>query len=288
MGAVDGIRRGADRVDGAVGDKAVELSDHTWFQRCARVGFAVSGLVNILIGIIAFQLAFGDSSQTPDQSGALKLVEVVPGGEIILWVCAVAAALLAIWFVIDGFAQRHRQSSDRDGTIAFWKRVGTAVIYVALAVGIIGVLQGSGGNTEQTADQTSTSLIGTWWGATLIVIAGLAIAGVGVYFIVRGVRKKFTETLDLAGAGRMRKFVIGAGVVGHVARGVSFIIMGALAVIAVITRDPEAVSGLGGTLQTIAGQPYGPVLLAAIGVGLCVYGVYMGFRARFENLDRTV
>lgn len=279
-------RAGGDAVDTAE-HHAAKLSDHPWFQRVARAGFIVSGLINVLIGVLAFQLAFGGSDEQPDQSGALRLVEVVPGGAVILWVCAVACALLALWMIVDGIAQRRRQSG-KDGVLALVKRLGLAVLYAVLAVSILRAVSGSGSNTEQTADSTSSSLIGTWWGATLIVIAGLAVAGVGVYFIVRGVRRTFTETLDLAGAGRLRKVVVASGVIGHVARGVAFIVMGALCIIAVVTRDPETVGGLGGTLQTIAQQPFGPWLLAVVGVGLFAYGVFSAFRARFEDLDRTV
>lgn len=292
MGAGDQVKRGVSRAgDGAgealdsAGHHAQKVTDHTWFRALARTGFVVSGLINALIGVTAILLATGGSSESADQQGAISLVEAVPGGVILLWICAAGAFALAIWFLLDAFVQRRRLEG-ADAAKAMVKRLGTAVIYIVLGVGIVSALMGSGGNTEQSADQASSSIIDEWWGATLIVLVGLAIAGAGVFFIVKGIRRTFTETLDLGRAGRKRKLVVAAGVIGHVARGIAFVLIGALCVIAVVNRDPEAVSGLAGTLQQLASQPYGPYLLIAIGVGMIFYGIYMAFRARYENLDR--
>ncbi|KAB1656826.1 DUF1206 domain-containing protein [Pseudoclavibacter chungangensis] len=281
------VNAAADRLLDGVGDAAKKLVDRPAFRAVARAGFVVAGLVNVLIGVLAMQLALGGGATRPDQAGAVELVELVPGGTVLLVVCLLAIAMLMLWLLLDGLAERSRRGGS-EGARAFGKRVGVLLVYGAVALTIQRALSGSSSDTEQTADSASTSIIGTWWGASLIVIVGLVIAGVGVYAIAVGVRRTFTKTLDLAGSGPARHLVVGAGVVGHVARGLAFIVMGALCVIAVVTRDPETVGGLGGTLQTIAEQPFGPWLLTAVGVGLCAYGLFLALRARFEDLDRTV
>src|SRR5579859_7702329 len=72
---------------------------------------------------------------------------------------------------------------------------------------------------------------------------------------------------------------------GYVARGVLYIIMGALALqlaagSGVKTADPV------GALQVIAGESYGKVLLAAMVVGLAGYSLWGLARGLFDALDK--
>ena len=58
-------------------------------QALARLGFAVNGLLHILIAAIAISVAVGASAGTADQSGALGQLAGNPGGVFILWTIVV-------------------------------------------------------------------------------------------------------------------------------------------------------------------------------------------------------
>ena len=61
-------------------------------------------------------------------------------------------------------------------------------------------------------------------------------------------------------------------------------VIGVLITYAAITHDPQKSAGLDQALQEIVQQPYGPVLLGLVAVGIACYGVFAFARAR--HLDR--
>jgi hypothetical protein len=72
----------------------------------------------------------------------------------------------------------------------------------------------------------------------------------------------------------LRRAVVLLGRVGTVARGVVFAVAGALAVAAAWTATAAKAGGIDQAFKTLLGQPYGTVLVAGLGIGLMVFGVY--------------
>jgi hypothetical protein len=120
-------------------------------------------------------------------------------------------------------------------------------------------------------------------GRAAIIIIGLVLAGAGVVLAVDGLRRTFLEKLDLSGCSpRMRAFAGQSGLVGNVARGVVFILIGALVVDAGWTYDPNKSRGLDGALKTLAGTTAGPWLLLIVALGLLSYVLYSLIEARYR------
>jgi type IV secretory pathway VirB2 component (pilin) len=71
--------------------------------------------------------------------------------------------------------------------------------------------------------------------------------------------------------------------VGFVAVGLAYAMVGVLVLTAAVTYDAKKSTGLDGALQTLAKQPYGPVLLGLIALGVACYGIYCFFDARFRR-----
>jgi Domain of Unknown Function (DUF1206) len=59
-------------------------------QMGARVGYAVSGVLHLLIGWIGVQVAWSASGKSADQSGALQTLAGSTLGRLTLWVADVA------------------------------------------------------------------------------------------------------------------------------------------------------------------------------------------------------
>jgi hypothetical protein len=51
----------------------------------ARAGLTARGIIYALIGILAIEIAFGNSGHKADQSGAVRLVASTPLGALLLW-----------------------------------------------------------------------------------------------------------------------------------------------------------------------------------------------------------
>ena len=90
----------------SVGEVAHRGDDHPWVRHAARAGMAAYGVVNLLIGWLALQLALGDQSGKADSSGALHELAKQPLGAALVWAVAVGMLLLVLgegWLVYASF-----------------------------------------------------------------------------------------------------------------------------------------------------------------------------------------
>ena len=74
------------------------------------------------------------------------------------------------------------------------------------------------------------------------------------------------------------------GVVGYAAKGIALLLVGLLVIIATIKVHPEESTGLDGGLKALRDQPFGIYMLAAVGVGLICYGIFMMVRAKLAKM----
>lgn len=264
------------RAGAQAGQAARRLSDHPWLERLARIGFAASGLIHLMIGWVAARIALGGDGEA-DQGGALQEVRDAPFGEVLLWGAVLGFGALALFQLLEGLV----------GGVELKDRV-TALSRAGLyaVLGSTALIVARGGSTdgeEATTDLTAT-LLQAPMGRLLVAAVGLVIVGVAVYHAYKGGSKKFLETLTTTGPGAAGRAVEIAGMVGYIAKGVALLIVGLLFLVAAWTADAEEAGGLDGALQTLAEQPFGTVLLLAVALGLVLYGVYSFARTRYERL----
>ncbi len=117
-------------------------------------------------------------------------------------------------------------------------------------------------------------------GQWLVAAVGLAVIGVGVYHVVKGWKKKFLRDLET----HPGEWIVKAGRVGYIAKGIALAIVGGLFVLAAVRHKPSEARGLDGALRNLLGAPGGPVLLALVALGLIAFGVYCFGRARHADV----
>jgi hypothetical protein len=248
-----------------------------------RIGLVAYGIVHLLIGWLAVQLALGDHSENASAKGAMAELSKQPFGEVLVWAIAVGLYLLVLWRLLEA-AVGHR---DEDGGDRVRKRLMSLVkagVYGALAVTATKVAIGSGGGSS--GSQTFTAKVmdlpaGQW----IVVAAGLVIIGYAVNLARRGWTEKFAEHLDTEGKlGYSGAAYLLLGKVGHIAKGVALAVVGVLLCYAGISHEPGKSGGLDQALTKVLQQPFGPYLLVVIGVGIACYGLFCFARAR--HLDR--
>ena len=161
------------------GHAARRVSRSPWLERMARVGFVVSGLLHLLIGYIAVQVAWSRPSANADQSGALSLLARHSWGEAVLWVGVAGFAALGIWQLTEALVPRVGDVKDQLPDRA--KALAKGVVYLALAVSTFSFARGAGSSSsKQTKDFTATLMSHTG-GRVLVFVVGLAIVAVGGY-----------------------------------------------------------------------------------------------------------
>jgi hypothetical protein len=249
----------------------------------ARLGFLAKGLVYALIGLLAIQVAFGDSERT-DQKGALESIADKPGGSLVLWLMVVGFAAYAVWRFSEA-AWGRRDEMDEKKRAA--KRIGSAVnglVYLFFGVLAFKTVTGSSSSSSNSSDVTAKVL--EWpGGQALVFLAGLVVIAIAVGLTYRGLKTDFEKHLN---TGQMSRTTFGAvrrlGQVGYVCRGAVFALIGVLVCKAAMDHQPGKAQGFDVALKSLAGAPGGQVMLVAAGLGLVCFGAYCWAEARYRRL----
>ena len=253
------------------------------FELFARSGFIARGLIYSIVGVLAFKLALGDAGgKTTNQQGALKTIAHQPFGHTLLIAMAIGLAGYAIWRLVRAWLGHGIavQDSTFDRVAGF----ASGIVYAGLCVAAISTLSGSGGKSGST-QKTTAGVLG-WTGGTWIVgIAGVVFVAIGLYQAQKGLSKSFLEDSKTEQMGLREQSVITVlGVVGHLARGVVFVLVGYFLVKAAIDYNPSQAIGLDGALSKLAKNSYGPVLLGVVSAGLVAFGAYSISDARYRRI----
>lgn len=270
------------------GRMAREAARNPWVERLARFGYAARGVVYAVVGLLALQAAFagGGSGQTTGAEGAIQ--KIAEQSRVLLVLVAIGLAGYALWRFVQAFLDPDRKGTEPKGLAKRGMALASGVAYTGLALlaariaaGAGGGAAGAGGNQGLTADVLSKPF-GRW----LIILAGVAVIAAGLNELRRGFTKSFRDKLKM---GEMspeeQRLATHTGQVGLMARGFVFLIIGWFLAQAGLRYDPSQASGLGGALEALSRQSYGPWLLALVAAGLVAYGAYSFLEARYRRID---
>lgn len=260
----------------------MDVTNSKPLEVAARAGFAVSGILHFLIGLVALRLAMGGQGQA-DVSGAVQELAVQPAGPVLLWSAFAACVALAIWQASDAiFDFEHLPTKKKVGKKL--KATLQAVVYTGFALTLASVAIGARADHRRSTSDLTLQLMQAPGGTLLLFILGGAVALTGVVYAIRGFRKSFIKYLVMPSNGHARSAVTATGIAGYAAKGVALLLTGLLIVIATWKADPDESTGLDGGLRALREQPMGMYMLAAVGVGLICYGIFMAMRARLAKM----
>jgi hypothetical protein len=267
---------------GEVADAAEAASNSKVLDVLARAGFAVMALLHVIIGAIAIALVLGAPGQA-EPSGAIEQLAANPWGPALMWAGFIGCAGLSLWQLSEATLRaRHLGRGERLGKLVSSGFL--SIAYGSVGLSFAGFALGSRGDSGDSTRDFSTVLVRSPFGVPALIALGLTIIGIGVYFIVKGIGKKFKDELHYFEGTHRGHLVSGLGVAGHIAKGVALLLTGLLFVIAAATNDPSSSTGLDGSLKALQDHPFGPVLLLAIGAGFIAYGAFALVRARFGRM----
>ncbi|WP_369141028.1 DUF1206 domain-containing protein [Modestobacter versicolor] len=278
------------RVHDAVA-RAREVTDHPVLTHLARVGLVAYGVLHVLIGWLAFRIAWfvQPSTEDADQTGALQTVGSSPGGRVLLWVIGLGMLALALWQggeVLRWWTGLLRPDHRLRTAVLCAKCGAKAVVYAVLGVTALFFAVGAEYDAAARFRDLTDEALEIPGGSALVVAVGLGVAAVGVYVLVRGVTGGFMKDVDLdAAPDRWEPLIERVGSVGYVAKGIAFSLSGGLLVYAAATQDVSTATGLDGAMNVIADVPTGQWLLTAVAAGFALFGVYALARARYPDRD---
>jgi len=256
-----------------------------WWRRLVRIGYAAKGVIYLLIGGFALQLALGDGGRLTDSRGVLDYITGLPFGTPLLGLIGVGLIAYALWQITDALA----------GPLRIEGAKGTAVrAFTALRGGIYGMLgwkalqlamgNGSGsrsGGTEGVARDALSLPFGDW----ALVIAGLGLAAYGGYQGWKAWQGRLDHDMDWQQLRREGLGWVGrVGQAGMGGRAVVFVVMGLMLARAGADRNASDAAGMAEALGMLLTQPFGAWLLALTAALLVCYGIWQILHARYVRL----
>ena len=256
-----------------------------------RVGWFAKGLVYSLAGVLAIVVW---NSYAPEQqgeaspTGAVAEVRDVPGGALLVGVLAAGLLTYSIWRLLSA-------AMPGTGDAESWlHRIGyvvSAVLYAVLGYGAARLsLESSSTDTDgnrQVTDITGRLMerpLGRW----VIGVVGAIVVGVGIYRVVKGVRRDVTDELDLSAIpGTRRRAVMWLGAAGEVGRGLGISLVGVFLLRSAWTYDPEEATGLDGALRRVLAHSWGGPIVVAVGIGFLAYGGFCLITFQHQRLERN-
>jgi hypothetical protein len=203
-----------------------------------------------------------------------------------LWAVGIGLALYVVWRIVSVLLPAENSAK------AWATRAGyavSAIVYAALAWTAISFARrdaASGGQTEDSrVDKFTRDVMENSGGRWLVGLIGAVLIGVAAYFLHKGVTASFRDDLRGGGVGPFtEQQIVRLGQVGWCARAGMMALIGFFLVRAAVKFSPDEAEGLDGSLRRVADSGWGTVMVAAIGLGLLIYGVFCVISAPNQRL----
>jgi F0F1-type ATP synthase membrane subunit c/vacuolar-type H+-ATPase subunit K len=108
------------------------------------------------------------------------------------------------------------------------------------------------------------------------------ILGIGVSNVVKAWREDFTEYL--ACSPRTCRRVSPLARAGHIARGLAYLPLAVLVILAGLRSSARDVTSFGSALEAVERQPAGSWILMATALGFVAFGAFSFIEARFRRI----
>ncbi|MDO7834028.1 DUF1206 domain-containing protein [Sphingobium sp. HBC34] len=251
----------------------------------ARIGFAARGLVYILIGWFALDVAI-HGGRPMDNQGVLGTLVDAPLGHVLLGICALGFAGYAVWRLTEAITDPENLSHDLKGR---FKRAGHAVsgivhVTLAVAAGRLALRQTSAQGAspgDQSAESWSAWLLAQPGGTLLLMLVGLCFFAVAAAQAIKAYKAQFDEMDAQVPAPHHVRWI---GRCGYAARALIFAIIGWFLISAAANHDADRAGGLGEALKQLRAQPEGAAILAVVAFGLALFGIFSLIEARYRRI----
>ncbi|NJC40324.1 hypothetical protein GGQ87_000582 [Brevundimonas alba] len=251
----------------------------------ARIGYGARGFVYLSVGVLVLLAAMDVIGDSVGTKGALAWMASRPLGRLWALLLGLGLAALVMWRLLQSVFDADHEGRSWNGLGTRMSQLFSAFSYAALAVAAFGLLAGppddAADGVARSRDMASTVLdlpFGRW----LLICGGLAIFAIGVSNIVKAVREDFTEYL--ACSARLCRRVAPLARIGHVARGLAYLPLAVLVVIAGFHAKASEVTSFGAALDAVERQPSGPWMLVATALGFVAFGSFSFIEARFRRI----
>ena len=255
-------------------------------EYAGRIGLVAKGVSYALIGILALQIPLGQGGQAADRRGVLRQLSTESWGKAALIGLTIGFAGYALWRFAEAVFDRGAEGTDAKGLAKRARSFGIGVLYAASAAVAYSLVSSTSSDAGSGSEQQETARVFEWpAGRWIVLVVAAGFIADGAYNVYRGVTKKFRKRLaEHEMHGTVRTWALRIGVLGHVARGVVFAMVGIFLAKAALEYDPQEAIGIDGALLKLVEAPFGPLLLGLVAAGLVAYAAYCLVEARYREI----
>lgn len=252
----------------------------------ARIGYGARGFVYLSVGALVLLASLDLIGSAVGTRGALEWLAQRPLGRLWALLIGLGLAAFVMWRLLQSVFDADREGLSLNGLGTRMSQLFSGFSYAALAVAAFSLLAGA--PDDPAADgvmksrEHAAAILALPFGQWLLVGGGLAIFGIGVSNIVKAWREDFTEYL--ACSERLCRRVAPLARIGHIARGLAYLPLASLVVLAGLDDRASEATSFGAALEAVERQPAGPWILTVTALGFVAFGAFSLVEARFRRI----
>lgn len=264
-----------------------------WVETFARVGIVAKGVVYLLVGALAAMAVFTAGGGNNGKQGALQTIIEQPFGKILLGIVVLGLLGYVTWRMIQAFKDPDGYGTDTKG---IFKRIGfffSGLIYLFFAFsGARMIFSGlgssnSGGSGGGGRQMLVAKVLEQPFGQWLIGIAAVILIAKGIEQLYKAYTAKFKRKVNEAKMSHKERVTfMRTGRIGLTARGIVWGILGYFLIQAALQSDASEAKGTEGALDFLSFTG-GPYLMAAVALGLAIYGIFMFVMAKYRHMENV-
>lgn len=258
-----------------------------WYERAAKFGLVIKGLVYCLSGAIALMASLhlgNNEAKDAGTVGVFSFIEDKPFGKWLLLVVAIGLACYTLWRWLQAFKDTEHKGNDKKG---LGKRAAyfiSGLTYAGVALYAFNAFNGSASGDSNAQQSWAAKLLSQPFGQWLAGLAAAIIIGIGLFQVYRAASGKYKKYVTKAIHSEAHKWVATAGVAGYSARGIVWLIIGWMFLKAALSANPGEAGGNEAAFGWLQNTTYGSLLLALVAAGLVCYGLFTMLRAKYQHI----
>lgn len=244
----------------------------TRLETLARIGFAARGILYLLIGYAALV-----TDRAKGSTQVISDIDADGPGQWLLVLMGLGFLGYGLWRLFEAATDSEGNGDDAKGWAVRTGGLVSGLIHLGLCATALRLAFGNGeaGNNAAAAARWTLDLPGGNW---LLIAAALALLLTGLFQLVEAVRLKFLKYIDAEAC--RHAWVRWSGRIGHVARGIAFIVIAWLLWRAAMSEDVSRVGDWGAAIEAVPSGVRG--LLAG---GLALFGLFSFVQARYRRIN---
>lgn len=261
-------------------------------ESLARYGYLAKGLVYCVLGVLIALGAFGIAGgRVTGTDGVIDVVSGAVAGRILLIILFLGLAAHVFWRVYQAFADPSDKGRSPKALVQRLGYLVSALAYLSLTSAALGHLTtlwpGSSGSGSDTSSKSmAAELISTPGGSIALGAIGLIVIGVGFYQAWRAWSQPFKDKWSAKHvSSRILNLLSGLASAGIASRAILFVMIGWKLARAGWFSDSGEVIDTASALWQISSEAMGNWLLAGMGVGLFLYGIYSLTNAALRRIE---